>query len=76
MMGAIDDYCTMLERSNRSLRAYQKRLAEQIKAKDEAIDKALHELGIPGPGYLSPVANAIVALKQALKGGDDEKADS
>jgi len=43
-------------------------LQEQIRAKDDAIDKALHELGIPGPGYPSPVANAIVALKQALKG--------
>ena len=32
----------------------------------EAIDKALHELGVPQPGYPAPVANAYDILRVAL----------
>jgi len=32
-----------------------------------AIDAALHELGVPGPGYPAPVANAVDILRAALE---------
>lgn len=33
-----------------------------------AIDKALHELGVPNDGYPAPVANAVDILRAALGG--------
>lgn len=32
----------------------------------EACDKALHELGVPSPGYPAPVTNAVVLLHAAI----------
>lgn len=32
-----------------------------------SIDAALHELGVPGPGYPAPVANAVDLLSSALE---------
>jgi chromosome segregation ATPase len=32
----------------------------------EAIDKAAHELGVPQPGYIAPVANAATVLRAYL----------
>jgi hypothetical protein len=32
-----------------------------------AIDAALHELGVPGPEYPVPVANAVGILRKALE---------
>ncbi len=34
----------------------------------EKIGQALDELGVPGPEYPAPVANAVVILRQALDG--------
>jgi hypothetical protein len=32
-----------------------------------AMDEALHELGVPGPGYPAPVANAVAILRGAYR---------
>ena len=37
-----------------------------------AIDAALHELGVPGPGYPAPVANAVDILRAALRAALEE----
>ena len=37
----------------------------------EAIDKALHELGIPQHGYPAPVANAVGILQDALAAAEE-----
>jgi len=33
-----------------------------------ALDKIMHELGVPQPGYLAPVANAYYIARKALEG--------
>lgn len=38
-----------------------------------AIDAALHELGMPGPGYPAPVANAVDILRVALASTEEPR---
>lgn len=42
--------------------------AEGSIAVKKSIRKALNELGVPGPDYPAPVANAVEILQGALKG--------
>lgn len=40
--------------------------AEQVSRLRTALTAALNELGVPGPGYPAPVANAVEILRAAL----------
>jgi len=43
------------------------RLESERDAYRKAIEDALNELGVPGPGYPAPVANAVGILRNALE---------
>lgn len=43
-----------------------------INHKDELIQMALRELGVPTPEYPDPIANAVEFLKEALATDDSE----
>lgn len=58
---------TMRER-NDALRAQIEVDLPRIHRLEDAIRRALDELGIPGPGYPAPVGNAVVILNEALGG--------
>ena len=44
-------------------------LTARNKELEEALEKIIHEIGVPQPGYIQPVANAYGIAKAALKEG-------
>jgi len=46
-------------------------LTARIRELKGALDKIIHEIGIPRPGYIQPVANAYEIAKAALEGSHE-----
>jgi hypothetical protein len=44
----------------------------ECKGYREALKRAKAELGVPGPDYPAPVANAVKIIDQALSGGEQD----
>jgi len=47
-------------------------LTARIKELEGALEKIIHEIGVPQPGYIQPVANAYEIAQAALKEAGDE----
>ena len=58
-----------VRRSHNEYRLFRHDAGAEIERLRAALDKIMHELGVPQPGYLAPVANAYYIAEEALKGG-------